>query len=48
MPIVGLSLFLLSVPLGLAGLMDPRPARSGALLAAAVLAAPTGLLTAAL
>jgi len=45
---IGLSLFLVSVPLGIAGLCDPKPTRSSVFLIAAALAAPTGLLAAAM
>ena len=48
MPIVGFSLFLASVPLGIVGLCDPKPMRSNLILAAAILAGPAGLLTAAM
>jgi hypothetical protein len=45
---LGLSLFLAFLPLGVAGLCDPRPVRGMVALTAAVLAVPIGLLTAAL
>ena len=45
---IGLSIFLASVPLGITGLCDPKPARGNAVLTAAILAMPIGLLAAAM
>ena len=45
---IGLSIFLVSVPLGITGLYDPKPARGNAVLTAAILAIPIGLLAAAM
>ena len=45
---LGLGLFLAFLPLGVAGLCDPRPVRGTITLTAAALAVPIGLLTAAL
>ena len=45
---IGLSIFLASVPLGIAGLCDPRPTRGNAVLTAAILAIPIGLLASAM
>ena len=45
---IGLSIFLASVPLGITGLCDPKPARGNAVLTAAILAIPIGLLAAAM
>ena len=46
--VVGLGMFLFSVPLALLGLADPNRARSNMILATAGLALPTGLLVAGL
>jgi len=43
---LGLSTFLLSVLMGVAGLCDPKPTRSNIIMALAVLAMPVGLLVA--
>ena len=45
---IGLSIFLASVPLGIAGLCDPRLTRGNAVLTVSILAIPIGLLAAAL
>ena len=45
---IGLSIFLASVPLGIAGLCDPRSTRGNAALTVAILAIPIGLLAAAM
>ena len=45
---IGLSIFLASVPLGITGLCDLKPARGNAVLTAAILAMPIGLLAAAM
>jgi len=44
---IGFGIFLASVPLGMAGLCDPKATRGNLLLAMATLAIPIGLLTAA-
>ena len=46
MQALGLSTFLLSVLMGVAGLCDPKPTRSNIIMALAVLAMPVGLLVA--
>ena len=47
MTAIGLGIFLASLPLGAFGLCDSKPTRGNVLLAAATLAIPIGLLTAA-
>lgn len=46
--VLGLSMFLLSVPIGLAGLCDPKPARGNIVMALAACAMPAGLIAATL